>query len=434
MGALLIRWLRTSRLKGTMRRAAASTVALTWRRNTTPQLLVDISVLYQRDAQTGIQRVVRGILLQLLEHGASNHIVRPVFATRDHGYRYANMNFLTDTSATAEWRAQPTLPVEYAAGDIFLGLDLAAHLLPRHREQVARWKASGVAIHILVYDLLPVTHARWFQRKTVRNFRRWLKFLAEFCDDAICISTQTERDLRFGVALKFPDRIALLGTSVIRLGGDLRSTAPSRGIGTDGLVFLAQCNTRSFILMVGTVEPRKGHDAAIDAFERLWASRGTEAPNLVIVGRPGWKTDRLQARLRSHPAIAGRLMWFDNASDELLDLLYRACNGVIVPSYAEGFGLPVEEARGYRKPVLARDLPVFREAGRQAISFFRDDADLPVALACWTAALPGQHDDYQSAESWGWDVTCRDLYKALRIEAPATVDRIFVSKPAIEAA
>lgn len=430
----MIRWLKASRLKATMRRAAASTAASVWRRNTTPQLLVDISVIYQRDAQTGIQRVVRGILLQLLEHGASDHVVRPVFATRDHGYRYANMNFLTDASATAAWRTQPTLPVECAAGDIFLGLDLAAHLLPRHRDQVAGWKAAGVAIHILVYDLLPVTHARWFQRKTVRNFRRWLKFLAEFCDDAICISTQTERDLRFGIALKFPHRVASLGTSVIRLGGDLRSTAPSQGVGPDALAFLAQCNTRPFILMVGTVEPRKGHDAAIDAFEQLWASRGADAPNLVIVGRPGWKTDRLQARLRPHPAIAGRLMWFDNASDELLDLLYHACNGVIVPSYAEGFGLPVEEARGYRKPVLARDLPVFREAGRQAISFFQDDADLPTTLARWTVALSDQHDDYHNAESWGWDVTCMDLYKALRIEVPVTVGHAFAPIPAIAAA
>lgn len=417
-----------------MRRAAASTATAVWRPSATPQLLVDISVIYQRDAQTGIQRVVRGILLQLLEHGASGHVVRPVFATRDHGYRYANLDFLTDASTTAAWRTQPTLPVECAAGDIFLGLDLAAHLLPRHRDQVAAWKATGVAIHILVYDLLPVTHSRWFQRKTVRNFRRWLKFLAEFCDDAICISTQTERDLRFGIALKFPDRVASLETSVIRLGGDLRSTAPSYGVGPEALAFLAQCNTRSFILMVGTVEPRKGHDAAIDAFERLWASRGTDAPNLVIVGRPGWKTDRLQARLRSHPAIAGRLIWFDNASDELLDLLYQACNGVIVPSYAEGFGLPVEEARRYRKPVFARDLPVFHEAGRQAISFFHDDADLPAALARWTIALPNNNDDYHSAESWGWDVTCMDLYKALLIEVPATVGHAFAPIPAIAAA
>lgn len=114
------------------------------------QLLVDVSVIYRNDARTGIQRVVRALLLQLLASPPAGYVVCPVYATRHHGYRYAKPDFLTqpptvidDTAAAAS--------VTAGAGDIFLGLDLAAHLLPRHRSQVLGWKRAGAKAHVLVY-------------------------------------------------------------------------------------------------------------------------------------------------------------------------------------------------------------------------------------------------------------------------------------------
>src|SRR4051812_24945683 len=87
-----------------------------------PRLLVDISVIMQRDARTGIQRVVRAVWLELCRrHGLAFQLV-PVFATETCGYREAPLNFL-DQPMT-----QPVGPVAAAGpGDRFLGLDLAAH-------------------------------------------------------------------------------------------------------------------------------------------------------------------------------------------------------------------------------------------------------------------------------------------------------------------
>jgi glycosyltransferase involved in cell wall biosynthesis len=69
-----------------------------------------------------------------------------------------------------------------------------------------------------------------------------------------------------------------------------------------------------------------------------------------------------------------------DASDEVLDLLYKSCFGLLMTSYAEGYGLPVLEALRLGKPTLVRDIPVFRELGDQSgISYFIDDN--PVELA-----------------------------------------------------
>ena len=76
------------------------------------------------------------------------------------------------------------------------------------------------------------------------------------------------------------------------------------------------------------------------------------------------------------PVLNGRLFWFDNASDEALEVLYKHCTGVIVASYAEGYGLPLLEAVGHGKPVLARDLAAFRQFQTPLVSYFAADSSV----------------------------------------------------------
>jgi hypothetical protein len=160
--------------------------------NVTRQLLVDVSVIHQSDARTGIQRVVRALFLQLLNAPPVGYCVRPIFATAQHGYCYASADFLgqlTPTTVTASKK------VEGQTGDIFLGLDLVAHLIPRHQAQILQLKRAGVKVHVMVYDLLPLQHPEWFNDKTTRNFKRWIKWLAVYADSAVCISDTVKLEL-----------------------------------------------------------------------------------------------------------------------------------------------------------------------------------------------------------------------------------------------
>jgi glycosyltransferase involved in cell wall biosynthesis len=164
----------------------------------------------------------------------------------------------------------------------------------------------------------------------------------------------------------------------VRLGADIAATVPSTGT-CDGVTrILEHLRFRPAILAVGTVEPRKGYEATLAAFDRLWRNR-PDAPDLIIVGKPGWKTEELQAAIRSHPEFGRRLHWFDRMSDEGLCLLYEACRGVLVASRGEGWGLPLVEAAMHRRYVLARDLRVFREHDLPNVLYFNDDS--PEALA-----------------------------------------------------
>ena len=328
--------------------------------NNNKQLLVDVSVIIRADARTGIQRVVRALLKQLLDNPPAGYEVRPVFASAEHNYHYAPESF------SLQQDKKIIIPiaskcVTVAADDVFLGLDLAAHVLPKHQTQLERWKRKGAKIHIVVYDLLPVLHPEWFHGKTTRNFYRWLRSVAIVADSAVCISKTVKADLSLWLIGKYAFATNTLPVNVIPMGCDIEASLPSKGLPENAKELLTQFKARPTALMVGTLEPRKGHGHVLDAFEHWWQNGG-EA-NLLIVGKSGWKTEQLQARLLNHVKFEKNLFWLNNVSDQFLEKIYDACYGLILASEGEGFGLPLIEAMQHGKPVLARDLPVFRELG-----------------------------------------------------------------------
>jgi glycosyltransferase involved in cell wall biosynthesis len=260
----------------------------------TPRLLVDVSAILQHDARTGIQRVVRAIFSELMRRSGADFLVVPIYATRRAGYRYAPRDFLTAsrTSLGSE-------PVQAGPNDTFLGLDLAAHVLPAYQAQLRAWRANGATIHLVVYDLLPLMNPGWFTKRALWHFRRWFDFLAADADQAICISGAVASE----VTRELARRNSAMPIGRLTLGGDIMSSVPSMGIDAEVEFVLERIRFRPAILMVGTVEPRKGHEVALRAFEYLWRDRADDAPDLVIVGKPGWKTEALQARILSHPEL-----------------------------------------------------------------------------------------------------------------------------------
>ncbi|MGO9952261.1 MAG: glycosyltransferase family 4 protein [Dissulfurispiraceae bacterium] len=347
------------------------------------QLLVDVSNIVQHDARTGIQRVVRGILLQLFNDPPKGYVVRPIFATVSHGYRYADIT--AECLQVEESDFAQAQSVAVCSGDIFLGLDLAAHLLPRHQGELIHWKRRGVRIAFMVYDILPVLHPHWFNPNLCKTFKKWLRTLAIYGDDLICISEVVRSDLYKWVSTRYRFSANTIRLHSIPLGADIAATMPSTGCSPDEQALLEQLCGKLFVLMVGTLEPRKGYAQALAAFEELW--RNEHEIKLVIVGKPGWQTDALQERLRTHVERNRRLFWFDNASDELLQGLYQAAKGVLLASEAEGFGLPIAEAMYHGKPVLARDIPVFRESFPKGLDFFSGKCPSTLAdtIAGWQA-------------------------------------------------
>lgn len=336
-----------------------------------PRLLVDVSMIVRNDAGTGIQRVVRSVWSHLSALSGHEFEVVPVYAARGRGYCFAPVNFLGNHERFER------IPVAAKEGDCFLGLDLAAHHLPKCTEQVNAWRANGAKVHVVVYDLLPLSRPDWFPPATSAHFVAWLNTLINHADQLLCISEEVAgqvRRLMTGMGAEGRPHIGRL-----YLSGDMAGSVPSCGLSPAVVQALELAWNEPTVVMVGTVEPRKAYDRAISAFELLWAS-STSAPSLVIIGKPGWKTAALQARIRQHPEIGRRLHWLQEASDEALSRFYAVARAVFIASYAEGFGLPLAEAAMHQRWALVRDLPVFREQRLPNALYFDNDSASALAM------------------------------------------------------
>jgi len=113
-----------------------------------------------------------------------------------------------------------------------------------------------------------------------------------------------------------------------------------------------------FILALGTVEPRKNLLVLLEAFNRLAKEESDLC--LVLVGRRGWKEEPVFERIESL-GLSGRVVWTGFLPREDLPVVYSMALVCAYLSIYEGFGLPVLEAMACGTPVVASDIPVFRE-------------------------------------------------------------------------
>lgn len=352
--------------------------------NRDAQLLIDVSVIVKRDAGTGIQRVVRELVRECIANPPGNFAVRTVSATAWRSYRYEeNYRKMHGGSGIG-----PAGKVEAGSGDVFLGLDFSTHALPRQALTLTRWKANGVRLFFLVHDLLPVMRPDWFPVTSVIRYRKWIRTIAIFADSIICISRTVALDFERWIADSFGRPVAdAVPARWFHLGGDYAVIGSSKTDEPADDRLLSQLRGRSTVLMVGTIEPRKGHAQVLSAFENLW--RGGADVSLVIAGRVGWNVGGIVRRMRTHAESGKRLFWLERADDDTLRALYRIASGVLVASEGEGFGLPLAEAAQHSKPILARDLPVFREVAGDHAEYFTGNApdELAAAIGNWLGRL-----------------------------------------------
>lgn len=378
------------------------------------QLLIDVSVIIDHDAKTGIQRVVRAITLNLLSTVLDDYVVKLICADINKTYCYV-INEVPALHSNALKMVKTKKLVTVESGDVFLGLDLAAHIVPCHRQTLRAWKKQGVSINFIVYDLLPVQYPKWFKRKTNQNFLLWLRELAIISDRLICISESVKK----GLLEWINDKYVLTEKDIIirtfQLGSDIADSFPSTGIAPKEQDLLHRLEHDDVLLMVGTLEPRKGHADIIEAVERLW--EGGSTIKLVLLGKAGWKTGALQKLIECHSELNKRLFWLSNASDECLSAFYKISSGVIVASLAEGYGLPIVEALRHHKAVLARDIPVFREVGNSAISYFDGTTaeDISLSIFEWMAAIKAGQISNELIDFKTWQMSANELLNQLDI-------------------
>lgn len=254
---------------------------------------------------------------------------------------------------------------------------------PRYaRTLVALKRRTGVRIIIILHDLFYLDSPDW-NHPHFGNFTRQLAELSPHVDVWMPTSRFVESQLRSYLR----DRAAAgIRTHQLPMGWglNLRSSKPTaaeirKTLGRFGL------EPQRYFLSVGKIEPRRNLIALIDAFSALSRREKRPLPRCVIVGQDGWKSDAFKARLRSLTHEDGHVMWLKNVSDSELSVLYAAARLCVVPSIAEGWGLPIRESISQGTPCLASNGGGALEAGEGLVHYFdpRQPEELMSALHQW---------------------------------------------------
>lgn len=373
------------------------------------QLLIDVTAVARFDLRTGIQRVVRALLRELVMNPPEGYQALPTYLDADGCYHYAHSFMLQTLGLPQECLNDEVVRVH--DGDVFFGVDLHTTTMVRHAAIYDEWRLRGVRIVNVLYDLLPVRSPQWFPAMVYPDFNAWLRHVALKSDGVLAISRTVAEDFEQWLQEQRIDQQRPDGLKIgwFHLGSDLHASVPSKGLPDNAQTILNQISSAPSFLMVATVEPRKGHAQTLDAFEALWA-QGYQY-NLVIVGKEGWKVESLASRIRQHPKLGAQLHWLEGISDEYLEQIYPRCAALLAASEGEGFGLPLIEAARHHIPVIARDIPVFREVGGEGVYYFSAASAEQFAqeISKWANLPASMRPDVEKIRCLTWQESSRQV-------------------------
>ncbi len=374
-----------------------------------PGVLIDVSQLsvtrnwgtgLQRTGQkiwmTGIQRVVNNLFHQIYIQSEN---VKPV--QNKSGKFITNYSYLSYMEGTEEDIDQ-TVAVQQ--GDKILLLD-------------DPWERSGEFSHILdtaadkgaksyaiVHDLIPIQYPEVCgNEKVIRDYVGWHTMLLQKADAVVCVSRATADALaEYYGQMQFA-RTRPLSVFHFHLGADVPEGEKRV---RDEIRQFAE-NGRFTFLMVGTVEPRKGHMVVLQALQKLPDAIRRDC-RLLIIGKDGWKNENIHKMLQS-PELKEYVLWVRDASDEELRWAYANTDALIAASLQEGFGLPLVEAAHFGLPLICSDIPVFREVTQGNADYFAVmDADsLADCLIRWMKTE--RHPDSRSIRIYSWQESAREF-------------------------
>ena len=259
-----------------------------------------------------------------------------------------------DLRAVGSWVARHGLPIRRTPR-----AQLPPHSVYINASQFPLWVPDSfqwlesrpdVRAAFFIHDLLPIHLPEYFRPPEFERHRKRLTTFARFAAAGV-VTTRT-------VAADLEAHLAALGRRDCPL---FVAPTPIAETFSTPRVIDPLLTRHPYFLLCSTLEPRKNHLMILTVWRALVARLGRDAPKLVLVGTRGWHYDPIVDLIERSPSIRAHVIEVGGLSTPGLKRLIDNAQALLMPSFGEGYGLPVHEALAAGAPVIASDVPAFRE-------------------------------------------------------------------------
>lgn len=253
--------------------------------------------------------------------------------------------------------------VEFQKGDSFFipwgewwDQHFTARLVRAHNDE-------GVHLVQIIHDIATTVWPQFFEQVPV-NPASYNAKIVPIADLVLCVSENTKKELTEWLKAQ---KLHVPRIEVFRLGDDIRATESSKP--QDPAFVQAQLRGNDYVMCVGTIEAKKNHALFYYVYKQAKA-RGISLPKLVIVGRRGWGTDDIYAIMTQDPEVCDQFVFLHNVGDEELAWLYDHCLFTVLPSFHEGWGIPIAESVSRGIPCLCSNTSSMVEIAEGIVDHF----------------------------------------------------------------
>jgi glycosyltransferase involved in cell wall biosynthesis len=237
-----------------------------------------------------------------------------------------------------------------------------------HTSYFSYYKDMKIPQIVTVHDLIHEKFPEHFNYITNKIFLHQKRKAIVSASAIICVSQQTSKDLceLYNVDLN--------KINVVHLGVDevFNQKKPEE----KASFTLSKNISKPYYLFVGKRSLYKNFDRLVKAFAN-WDKKN----EFFIISIGGGKFTSKEMGLITSLGLKDDILIFDFVTEKDLILFYNCAKAFIFPSSYEGFGMPIIEAMACGTPVLASDIPVFREIGHDTITYFNPDSEIDITKA-----------------------------------------------------
>jgi glycosyltransferase involved in cell wall biosynthesis len=269
-------------------------------------------------------------------------------------------------------------------------LQVSPHHLDDHDQVGAILRAEGARLVTLVHDVIPLSHPEYARPQGAAEHRKRVRTIDSFAAGIIGNSQATIDALAPHMARGMEGRVV----RVAHFGADAPDIFGAKG---------EELPDRPYFVYISTIEPRKNHLLLLNIWRRLIEQQGNAAPMLVLIGRRGWENENVIDILERGEALRGHVIEAGEVSDNRMHALMAGARAMLMPSFAEGFGMPVVEALAAGVPVICSDISAHREVGGDAPDYL-DPLDglgwLRAVHAYAQRVSPGRDAQLERLQAW----------------------------------